>query len=52
MLIDKRSASSILDVKSSRGANSDSDYFLVTGKYGCKIVLRRHEIFRPPKNLM
>jgi hypothetical protein len=52
MLIDKTSSNSMLDVKSSRGANSDSDYFLVIGKYGSKTALRRHEIFRNHKNLM
>jgi hypothetical protein len=52
MLIDKTSSNSMLDVKSSRGENSDSDHFLVTGKYGYKIALRKHEIFRNHKNLI
>ena len=38
ILIGKRNASSILDVKSCRGASSDSDRFLVRGKYRCKIA--------------
>jgi endonuclease/exonuclease/phosphatase family metal-dependent hydrolase len=37
ILIDKRNASSIQDVKSCRGASSDSDHFLVRVKYRCKI---------------
>ena len=50
-LIDKRSASSILDVKSCGGANHDSDHFLVKGKYSCKIrvAYRKHAIHRNPK---
>jgi len=40
ILIDKRNASSILDIKSCRGANSDSDHFLVRGKYRCKIAYK------------
>jgi hypothetical protein len=43
------SASSILDVKSCRGANHDSDYFLVKGKYSCKIAYRKQEINRNSK---
>jgi hypothetical protein len=51
-LTDKRSASSIQDVKSCRVANHDSDHHLVKGKYGCKIEYRKHEINRNPKILM
>ena len=43
ILIDKRKASSMLDVKSCRGANSDSDHCLVRGKYRCKIAYNKHE---------
>ena len=30
-------------MKSRRGANSDSDHYLVRGKYGCKIAYNKHE---------
>ena len=50
ILIDKRNASSILDVKSCRGASSDSDHFLVRGKYRCKIAYSKHELNRNTKN--
>ena len=43
ILIDKRNASSMLDVKSCRGASSDSDHYLVRGKYRCKIAYNKHE---------
>jgi hypothetical protein len=46
ILTDKRKASSILDVKSCRGANSDSDHFLVKGKYRCKIAYSKHKLNR------
>jgi len=39
----------MLDIKSCRGANSDSYHFLVKGKYRCKIAQRKHEINRNPK---
>ncbi|GFG37136.1 hypothetical protein Cfor_05796 [Coptotermes formosanus] len=42
ILIHKRNASSITDVKSCRGANSDSNHFLVKRKYRCKIAYRKH----------
>jgi len=48
-LNDKRSASSIPDVKSCRGSNHGSDHFLVKGKHICKIAYIRHEINRNPK---
>jgi hypothetical protein len=38
ILIDKRNASSMLDVKSCRGASSDCDHYLVRGRYRCKIA--------------
>jgi len=43
ILIDKRNASSMLDVKSCRGASSDSDHYLVRGRYRCKIVNSKYE---------
>jgi hypothetical protein len=52
ILIDKRNASSILDTKSCRGANSDSDHFLVRGKYRCKIAHNKYEPNREIKKLL
>ena len=43
ILIDRRNASSMLDVKSRRGASSDSDHHLVRGKYTCKIAYNKYE---------
>jgi endonuclease/exonuclease/phosphatase family metal-dependent hydrolase len=43
ILIDKRNASSMLDVKSCRGASSDSDHYLVRGRYRCKIASSKYE---------
>lgn len=40
MLVDKRYASHIIDVKTKRGANVDSDHFLVTAKVKTKIAHR------------
>ena len=51
ILIDKRNASSMLDVKSCRGANSDSDHFLVRAKYRCKIAYSKHELNKKTKKL-
>ena len=51
ILIDKRNASSVLDVKSCRGASSDSDHFLVRGKYRCKIAHNKQELNRKTKKL-
>ena len=48
-LIDKRSASSVPDVKLCRVANSNSEHFLVKGKYKCKIAYRKLEINGNPK---
>jgi hypothetical protein len=42
ILIDKRNVSSILYVKSCRGASSNSEHFLVRGTYGCKIAYSKH----------
>ena len=44
ILTDKRNARRILDVKSCRGASSNSDHFLVRGKYKCKIAYSKHEL--------
>jgi endonuclease/exonuclease/phosphatase family metal-dependent hydrolase len=43
ILIDKRNASSMLDVKSCGGASSYFDHFLVRGKYRCKIAYDKYE---------
>jgi hypothetical protein len=43
ILIDKRNASSMLDVKSCRGASSNSNHCLVNGKYRCKIPYSKYE---------
>jgi hypothetical protein len=43
ILIDKRNASSMLDEKPCRGASSESDHFLVRGKYRCKIANSKSE---------
>jgi hypothetical protein len=43
IFIDKRNASSIQDVKSRRGASSDSDPSLVRGKCRCKIAYSKQE---------
>jgi exonuclease III len=52
ILIDKRNASSIQDVKSWRGASSDCDHFLVRGKYRCKIAYNKQEPNRNAKKFM
>ena len=46
ILIDKRKASNMLDVKSCRRASSDSDRYLVRGKYRCKIAYNKYEPHR------
>jgi hypothetical protein len=43
ILIDKRNASSRLDVKSCTGTSSNSDQFLVRGRYRCKITCSKYE---------
>jgi hypothetical protein len=43
ILIDKRKASSMLHVKSCRGASSDSDHCMVRGRYRCKIANSKYE---------
>jgi len=51
ILIDKRNASSTLDVKSCRGARSDSDHFLVRGRYRTKIAYNKHKPNRTIRRL-
>ena len=43
LLIDKRNASCMLDVKSHRGASGDSDHYLVRGKCRCKIAYNKYK---------
>ena len=50
-LINKRNASSMLDVKSCRGASRDSDQFLVRGRYTCKIAYNKYEPNRTTRRL-
>lgn len=40
ILVDKRYTSHILDIRSKRGANVDSDHFLVVAKIRVKIIHR------------
>jgi hypothetical protein len=49
ILIDKRNGSSMLDVKSCRGASSNCDHYLVRGKYRCKIAYNKYEPSRPTR---
>ena len=49
ILRDERNASSILDVKLCRGANSDSGHFLAEGKYRCKTAYSKHELNKNTK---
>jgi hypothetical protein len=51
ILIDKRNASSTLDVKSCRVARSNSDHFLVSGKYRCKIAYKKYKPNRTTRRL-
>jgi len=51
ILIDKRKTSSMLDVKSCRGASSDSDHFLVRERYRCKIAYSKHKPNRTTRRL-
>jgi hypothetical protein len=41
VLIDKQFATNILDVRTLRGANCDSDHYLVQIKYRCKISFQK-----------
>jgi len=50
-LVDKRNASSMLDVKLCRGASSDSDNFLVRGRYRYKIAYSKYEPNRTTRRL-
>ena len=50
ILIDKRRASGITDVRSYRGADGDSDHYLVKAKYICKITRTSNRQYTvPPK---
>jgi hypothetical protein len=51
ILIDKRNASNLMDMKSRSGANSYSVNFLVQGKYRCKITYRTRDISSCPKQI-
>jgi hypothetical protein len=46
ILIDKRNASSMLDMKSCRRASSNSDHFLVRGRHRCKIAYSKFKSSR------
>jgi len=41
----------MLDVKSCREASSDSDHFLVRGRYRCKIAYSKYEPNRTTRRL-
>lgn len=43
VLIGKRNASSITSVRTFRGANHDTDHYLVSASYRCRISRRKHE---------
>jgi hypothetical protein len=51
ILIDKINASSMLDAKTCRGASSDSDHYLVIGKYSCKITYSKYEPNRTTRRI-
>jgi len=51
IIIDKRKASSMLDVKSCREANSDSHHILVRGRYRCKMAYSKHKPNRTIRRL-
>ena len=51
ILIDKRKASSILDVASCRGASNESDHSLVRGRYTSKIAYSKHKPSRTTRRL-
>ena len=42
-MIDRRRQSSILDVRSFRGADSDIDYYMVVAKVRERLAVRKHE---------
>jgi hypothetical protein len=46
VLIEKRSASNIMAVKSCRGVNSDSDHFLMKVRYRCQVASRSMDIMK------
>lgn len=43
VLIDKRNASSITSVRTFRGPNHDTDHYLVSASYRCRISRQKHE---------
>jgi len=49
ILIDRRQATSIANVRIHRGANYDSDHYLVKGMYKSRIQTRKH--IRPTKQM-
>ncbi|PNF31855.1 hypothetical protein B7P43_G08920 [Cryptotermes secundus] len=49
VLIEKRFATNILDVRTLRGANCDSDHYLVQVKYRCKISCQRSKQYEKCK---
>lgn len=52
VLVDKRYASHVLDVRTKRGANVDSDHFLVATKIRTKIIHRdKRKGTSPSQNL-
>ncbi|PNF24941.1 hypothetical protein B7P43_G09156 [Cryptotermes secundus] len=49
VLIEKRFVTNILDVRTLRGANCDSDHYLVQVKYRCKISCQRYKQYEKCK---
>ncbi|CAL1685092.1 unnamed protein product [Lasius platythorax] len=49
VLVDKRGASSILNVRSYRGTNYESDHYLVCARYRCRITRRQTKQPQLPK---
>jgi endonuclease/exonuclease/phosphatase family metal-dependent hydrolase len=49
VLIDRRNASSIIDVRTCRAANGDSDHYLVKAVYRCRMAWKDGHISKEPK---